>query len=325
MTEALDSRPAAHAPVMVGEVLEALAPRDGGVYVDGTFGAGGYSRAILDAAECRVFAIDRDPLAVALGRDLASRYAGRLTIVEGRFADMDTLLGARGISEVAGIALDIGVSSMQIDDAGRGFSFMRDGPLDMRMEQAGMSAADVVNTVDEGELADILFRFGDERRSRAVARAIARARKVAPIERTRELAAIVGSVVKGRPGHHPATRTFQALRIYVNGEIEQLARGLGAAERLLAPGGRLVVVSFHSVEDRMVKEFFSERSGAASRPSRHVPMAANDGPAPSFRRIGRGAVKPSQRELEINPRARSARLRAAERTSAPAWDMEVAA
>ncbi len=308
-----------HRPVLLDEVLTALAPRDGGVYVDGTFGAGGYARAILDAADCAVWGIDRDPDAVALGAALADFYRGRLTVVGGRFGDMRALLGARGIDKVDGIALDVGVSSPQLDMAERGFSFRLDGPLDMRMERSGTSAADLVNALPEAELADILFRYGEERASRRIARAIVAARRERPITRTGELAELVrGAAPPAKPGPRridAATRTFQALRIVVNDEIGELARALAAAEALLAAGGRLAVVTFHSLEDREVKNFLRARSGAAPRASRHLPATAA-ARAPTFRLIGRQPVRPGAAELAANPRARSARLRAAERTAA---------
>lgn len=312
---------AAHVPVMLPEVLAALAPRAGGSYVDGTFGAGGYSRAILAAAPCKVFAFDRDPKAVAAGRALEAEAGGRLALLESRFSEMDTRLDAEGVSAVEGVVLDIGVSSMQLDEAERGFSFLRDGPLDMRMDPgSGPSAAEVVNTAPEAELAHILRHFGEERRAKAVARAIVRAREAAPLTRTLELVRVVENVLgPKRPGAiHPATRTFQALRIHVNRELEELARGLEAAERLLAVSGRLVVVAFHSLEDRLVKLFLQDRSGTAPKGSRHLPEAAA-GPAPSFRLGRKGAQKPHDAECEANPRARSARLRWAERTEAPAF------
>jgi 16S rRNA (cytosine1402-N4)-methyltransferase len=309
-----------HVPVLLQSVVDALAPADGEMYVDGTFGAGGYSAAVLDSADCTVYAIDRDPAALAAGRQVVARYAGRLVLLEGCFDDMVALLRERGIETVAGVVLDIGVSSMQLDTPERGFSFQHDGPLDMRMSREGRSAADVVNASDEDELADILFTYGEEKRSRAVARAIVRARERAPIERTMELAAIVSSVVRGRPGHHPATRTFQALRVYVNDELGQLSRGLNAAEQVLAPGGRLVVVSFHSLEDRLVKRFLAERAGKIAQGSRHLPPDPAAGRrAPTFRLLYRSAVTPDEAECEVNPRARSAKLRAAVRTDAPAW------
>ncbi|WP_448202559.1 16S rRNA (cytosine(1402)-N(4))-methyltransferase RsmH [Azospirillum sp. sgz302134] len=310
-----------HIPVLLAEVVDALSPRDGGVYVDGTFGAGGYSRAILESADCRVWGIDRDPEAIERGRKLSAAYPGRLEIVEGRFGDMESLLAARGVESVDGVALDVGVSSPQIDEPERGFSFRFDGPLDMRMGRDGPTAADVVNTADEGELADIIFHYGEERMARRVARAIVAARKTAPIERTRQLAEIVRSVVPKGKGDaiDPATRTFQALRIHVNDELGELRRGLAAAESLLKPGGRLAVVSFHSLEDREVKTFLKERSSPPPSPSRHTPSIAVDARAPSFRLLSRKPIVPTETESRHNPRARSARLRAAERTSAPAF------
>ena len=305
-----------HTPVLLNEVLHVLAPKDGGIYVDGTFGAGGYSRAILDAADCAVLGIDRDPDALALGAALADSYKGRLTVIGGRFGDMRALLNARGVDKVDGIALDVGVSSSQLDLAERGFSFRLEGPLDMRMERAGTTAADLVNTLPERELADLIFRFGEERASRRIAHAIVSARRLKPFATTSELAAVVRRVVHARgDAIDPATRTFQALRIAVNDEIGELQRGLEAAEALLDAGGRLAVVAFHSLEDREVKEFLRARSGAAPRPGRHMPERATQ--APTFRLLSRAAIRPSEAEIASNPRARSARLRAAERTGAP--------
>ncbi len=311
-----------HDPVMVAEVVAALQPRDGGLYVDGTFGAGGYSRAILDAADCRVWAIDRDPDAVRDAAELLTRYAGRLTVVEGRFGDMDRLLAERGVGPVDGIALDLGVSSMQIDDPERGFSFRADGPLDMRQERAGRSAADVVNEAPESVLADIIYNYGEERQARRIARAIVAARTNGPIDRTGRLAEIVRAAYRGpAPKIDPATRTFQAIRIEVNGELDEIERGLAAAEILLAPGGRLAVVSFHSLEDRAVKEFLRTASGEVPAASRHIPDTGRRA-TPRFRLVKRGAVKPGAEETARNPRARSARLRIAERTAAPAGRKE---
>ncbi len=311
---------AGHRPVMLREMLAALAPRDGGVYVDGTFGAGGYARAILEAADCLVWGIDRDPTAVAGAARLMRLFAGRLTVIVGRFGALDRLLAERGVTAVDGVVLDLGVSSMQLDDPKRGFSFRADGPLDMRMGPGGRTAADVVNASDEHDLAAILFNLGGERRARAVARAIVAARAERPIARTGELAAIVRRVVRpAADGIDPATRTFQALRIYVNDELGELERGLAAAERVLAPGGRLVVISFHSLEDRRVKAFLAARSGRGGGPSRHAPPSAPQ-PAPTFRPLSRRVVRPGADEIAANPRARSARLRAAERTDAPAWE-----
>jgi 16S rRNA (cytosine1402-N4)-methyltransferase len=324
------AKPGGHQPVMLREVLDALSPRDGGIYVDGTFGAGGYSAGILAAADCRVFGIDRDPEVADRAAALSRRHAGRLTFVPGRFGEMDRLLRARGIELVDGVAFDLGVSSMQIDDAARGFAFSADGPLDMRMEMTGPSAADVVNRQSERALSDILFHYGEERRARRVARAIVDARAQSPITRTRQLADIVRRAVGGRRGGiDPATRSFMALRIYVNDELGEIDRGLAAAEAILAPGGRLAVVTFHSLEDRRVKQFLNVRSRAGHgspviRASRHLPASDRDTPAPSFHMLFRRALPPGVDEVTSNPRARSARLRAAERTAAPAWPREAA-
>ena len=310
--------PADHVPVLCREVVAALQPQDGGVYVDGTFGAGGYSRALLEAAACRVYGIDRDPSAIAAGRAAEMTSDGRLVLVEGRFGDMDELLHERGVSEVDGVALDLGVSSMQIDRAERGFSFRYDGPLDMRMSQSGASAADVVNRAGEQELADIIFQYGEEKRSRRIAHAIVEARRQKPIERSGELAAIVRKAAGGqRDGIDPATRTFQALRIHVNDELGELQRGLTAASALLRSGGRLAVVSFHSLEDRIVKTFVREGSGALPRGSRLAPSAlaseARAGRPATLRAATRKPIEPGPGEIEANPRARSARLRVAEK------------
>jgi len=313
--------PPDHTPVLLDAVLAALMPRDGAVYVDGTFGAGGYSAALLRAARCRVVGIDRDPLSVRRGAALAALHAGRLTLVEGRFGDIERLVGDAAPGPIAGIALDLGVSSMQIDSAERGFSFRHDGPLDMRMAGAGESAADLVARLSEEELAELIRSLGEERFARRVARAIVAARQGAPIERTGELAQIVRRAIPTHePGLDAATRTFQALRIAVNDELGELDRGLAGAERVLMPGGRLAIVAFHSLEDGRVKSFLRQRSGAAAATSRHAPPAP-DAPPPSFRLIGRRAVRPSADEIRRNPRARSARLRAAERTAAPPWPM----
>ena len=308
---------ALHAPVMVAEVAAALAPRDGDVLVDATYGRGGYTRALLEAARTRIYAIDRDPEAIAHGAQLAALYPGRLTLVEGRFGEMDQLLAARDVSPVDGVALDVGVSSPQIDDAERGFSFRADGPLDMRMEKSGATAADLVNSASEQELAETIATLGEERHARRVARAICTARREAPIQRTLELAEIVRRVVpRAKDGIDPATRTFQAIRLRVNDELGELERGLAAAERILRPGGRIAVVSFHSLEDRIVKRFLRARSGGEGV-SRHAPEKS--GPAPSFDLEGRKAIEASPAEIARNPRARSARLRIARRTEAPAW------
>lgn len=311
----------AHIPVLLSEVLEALRPAAGEVYIDGTFGAGGYSRAILESAPCRVIAIERDPMAFAGGQQMVAQFGGRLTLVPTTFSDMERAARDAGFTHVDGVVLDIGVSSMQLDDPERGFSFLREGPLDMRMSQAGPSAADVVNSADEETLADILYEFGEERRSRAIARAIVKARTDAPITTTKALAGIVERVL-GRPrkdDKHPATRTFQALRIHVNDELGELERALGAAERLLSPEGRLVVVTFHSLEDRIVKRFLQERSGKVPGLSRHMPVSHAAITEPSFRILNTRGVKPNEKETEANPRARSARLRTGIRTHAPPW------
>lgn len=312
---ALADATARHVPVLCDEVVEALAPQAGEVFLDGTFGAGGYARALLDAADCRVIGLDRDRDALTEAEQWAPLYDGRLSLVEGTFGSLDESLSA----PVNGIVLDIGVSSMQLDRARRGFSFLRDGPLDMRMSQQGTSAADLVNAAEEGELADIFFQYGEERRSRALARAVVDARRAQPIETTGMLAAIIEQASPPKKGQaHPATRVFQALRIAVNDELGELARGLAAAERVLGEGGRLAVVTFHSLEDRIVKRFFQQRAEAkGSGVSRYAP----DSPAaaaPSFEMLSRKPIAPGEAELDRNPRARSAKLRAARRTAAPA-------
>jgi 16S rRNA (cytosine1402-N4)-methyltransferase len=305
-----------HAPVLLHEMLAALAVRDGGVYLDGTFGAGGYSRAILQAGAARVFALDRDPAAVARGRELATRWPN-LTVLEGRFGDMAELLGAYGVRQLDGVVLDLGVSSMQLDEAARGFSFALDGPLDMRMSGAGTTAAEVVNSADVETLTEILQRYGEEPAARRIAKATVQRRQRRPLERTHELVDLVASVIGTRPGRiDPATRTFQALRIYVNDELGELERALPAAEALLAPRGRLVVVAFQSLDDRIVKRFLAERSEVAPRPSRHQPMVATAA-VPRWRLPAKRMVRPGTAEIAANPRARSARLRWAERLATP--------
>ena len=305
---------APHVPVLVNAVVASLAIAGGEDVVDGTFGAGGYTRAMLSAGAGRVIAFDRDPDAIAEGPSLVSD--ARLTLVNERFSQMDRVLAERGIDQVEAIALDVGVSSMQIDRAERGFSFQADGPLDMRMSQSGMTAAQFLNEADEAEIARVLRDHGEEPRARSVARAIVAAR---PLERTAELAAIVRKAAGFRPGQKsdPATRTFQAIRIHLNAELEELEEGLQAAERALKPGGRIAVVTFHSLEDRIVKRFFRERSGGMPAGSRHRPERT-DPREPTFERVAK-PVSPTERELADNPRARSARLRSAVRTSAQSW------
>jgi len=305
-----------HIPVLGREAVEMLDVRDGGIYVDATFGAGGYSRAILSVPGTRVIGIDRDRSAVTGGFDLVEQSDGRLTLVEDRFSNLADVCAAQGMAEVDGVVMDVGVSSMQLDQAERGFSFRLGGPLDMRMGHDGPTAADVVAKASEADLANIIYIFGEERYSRAVARAIVAARKEAPITTTQALADIVGKVVHSKPNEiHPATRTFQGLRIFVNAELDELHLALAAAERALKPGGRLVVVSFHSLEDRIVKDFFNAR-GKSGGGSRHLPELAQA--APSFQILTKRPVTPGEAEVAANPRARSAKLRAAERTTAPA-------
>jgi len=305
---------AAHISVLGREAIEYLAPREGGIYVDATFGAGGYSRAILQIPGTQVVGIDRDRTAIARGFDLVDRSDGRLTLVEERFSHLAEVCSAQGYRTVDGVVMDVGVSSMQLDQAGRGFSFRLDGPLDMRMSPEGPTAAEVIARVSEAELADIIYLFGEERYSRKVARAIVTARNEVPMVTTRVLADLIAKVVRSKPGDiHPATRTFQALRIFVNEELDELSSALTAAERVLKPGGRLVVVSFHSLEDRIVKNFLAERSKSGGG-SRHLPEVAQA--APSFQVLTRRPVVPGEREIADNPRARSAKLRAAERNAA---------
>lgn len=317
-----------HIPVLISEVLETLAPAAGEIYLDGTFGAGGYTRAILEAADCSVLALDRDPNAIRDAAPLVAQFGGRLKIAETPFSQMEDAVQAELQGrQVDGVVLDIGVSSMQLDDAERGFSFQSDGPLDMRMSSSGMSAADFLNTAEEEEIANVIYVYGEEHRSRAIARAIVRRREEAPFARTLELADVVSWVFHGRKvdGRHPATRTFQALRIFVNDELGELVNGLAAAERILKPGGRLVVVSFHSLEDRIVKKFLTERSGKTAGSSRHLPPELIKSADPSFRLVNSRPLTPSKGELEVNPRSRSARLRAAVRTDAAAWPLDTGA
>src|SRR6478752_443494 len=309
------AKQAPHVPVLVSDVIAALILQGGETVIDGTFGAGGYTRALLSAGAGRVIGFDRDPDAIEAGRSLVPDP--RLELIQENFSQMDRVLADRGIAPVDGIALDIGVSSMQLDRAERGFSFQADGPLDMRMSRSGLTAAEFLNTAEEAEIARVLRDYGEEPRARAIARAIVAAR---PVERTAELAAIVRRAAGFRQGQKsdPATRTFQAIRIHLNAELEELEQGLRAAERALRPGGRIAVVTFHSLEDRIVKRFLKERSGNVPAGSRHRPQVAR-GPAPTCEKVAK-PVSPSERELARNPRARSARLRTAVRTDAPAWD-----
>lgn len=313
-----------HIPVMLDHVVEHLAPKPGEVILDGTFGGGGYTRAILDAADCRVIGVDRDPDALVRSEEVSAQYGDRFTMLEGRFGELDALIEANGISGLDGVVLDLGVSSFQLDQGERGFSFMREGPLDMRMGRNGPSAADVVNSLDEGLIADILFQLGEERDSRRIARRIVAARNEAPFQTTLQLADVIEQAMGGRRGKrtHPATKAFQALRMYVNDELGELARAMLAAERVLNEGGRLVIVTFHSLEDRMVKNFMAERAGKTSGGSRFMPEAAGSGPAASFEAV-RKVSAPEKAEIEANARARSSKLRSAIRTSAPAWDASV--
>jgi 16S rRNA (cytosine1402-N4)-methyltransferase len=315
--------PARHIPVLLDEVLSLLAPAAGGIFIDGTFGAGGYSRAILDRG-AEVIAIDRDPEAIAGGEAMAREAGGRLTLVSGRFSGLDRIARDHGHGGIDGVVLDVGVSSIQLDQPARGFSFRADGPLDMRMGAEGPSAADVVNRLEVGDLARIIAVLGEEKRARAVARAIGAARERAPITSTLELARIVaGAVGRTTPGIDPATRTFQALRIFVNRELDELAEALGASERMLIAGGRLVVVAFHSLEDRIVKRFLADRSAVVSGGSRHAPERTV--PPPTFALLTPAAVTPSEGEIAGNPRARSAKLRAARRTAATARPLDAVA
>lgn len=313
MTAESDAR---HVPVLGREAIAFLAPHDGGVYLDATFGAGGYSRAILDISGTRVIGIDRDRTAIADGFDLVDKSDGRLTLVEDRFSNLEAICAAQGSDKIDGVVMDIGVSSMQLDRAERGFSFRNDGPLDMRMGSEGPSAADVIAKASEADLANVIYIFGEERHSRAVARAIVRARAEAPITTTKALADIVSRIVRAKPGEiHPATRTFQGLRIFVNEELDELHAALTASEHVLKPGGRLVVVSFHSLEDRIVKNFLNGRAKTGGG-SRHLPETEKNDP--SFELLTKRPVTADEGEVTANPRARSAKLRAAQRTRASA-------
>jgi 16S rRNA (cytosine1402-N4)-methyltransferase len=309
--------PAPHVPVLLAEVIAALRIAEGETHVDGTFGAGGYTKAILEKGAARVYAFDRDPDAIQEGEALAASSGGRLTLVPERFSRMRQALADRGVEAVDGVTLDIGVSSMQLDRAERGFSFQADGPLDMRMAREGRSAADFLNDAPEEEIADILYRYGEEPKSRRIARAIVAAR---PIERTAQLAGIVRKALGWHAGmkKDPATRTFQAIRIHLNEELQELEGGLEAAEQVLGPGGRLAVVTFHSLEDRIVKRFLKERSGDLPAGSRHLPEQARLSPPASFDAVAR-PVRAGEAETKANPRARSATLRVARRTAASPW------
>jgi 16S rRNA (cytosine1402-N4)-methyltransferase len=306
-----------HVPVLLAPILRIVAPVRG-VWMDGTFGAGGYARALLEAGAARVIGVDRDPEALARAEGWAGDFGGRLVLREGRFGELDRIAAEAGAPALDGVVLDIGVSSMQLDQAARGFSFQKDGPLDMRMSRTGPSAADLVNTLAEARLADVLYQLGEERAARRIARAIVADRRRAPFETTLQLSGLIERLLpRPKPGQpHAATRSFQALRIAVNDELGELARGLGAAEAALAPGGWLAVVTFHSLEDRIVKRYLALRSGAAPRGSRHAPEAAAE--AARFALVTRKAVVPDAAEIAANPRARSAKLRVARRLAAPA-------
>ncbi|WP_375206697.1 16S rRNA (cytosine(1402)-N(4))-methyltransferase RsmH [Hyphococcus sp.] len=312
---------AAHQPVMLKEVIAALAPKKGGVYVDATFGAGGYARAILNAADCTVYGFDRDPTAIERAKEWAKEFSGRLFLINRPFAEMREALNEEGVEVIDGVVFDLGVSSMQLDEAERGFSFRHEGPLSMRMDGEKPDAEDVIARADAQDLAAIFRRYGEENRASAIARAIIREREKAPITTTDQLASIVEKATpvparqKGKKKIHPATRVFQALRIFVNDELGQLIAGLRAAERLLRPAGRLVVVAFHSLEDRIVKRFLASRSESKGGGSRHLPPAER--PPASFELLYPRALEPSNEETADNPRARSAKLRAAVRTEAP--------
>ena len=306
-----------HKPVLLDEMICALRPRDGGKYIDGTFGAGSYSRAILESANCNVWAIDRDPDAISdnAATSLVKKFSGRLVVIQGRFGDMKALLSRCGLQKADGITLDLGISSKQLDNGNRGFSFRRDGPLDMRLSKVGRTAADIVNKTSETKLAEIIYKNGEEPEARRIARAISAARDLKKITSTAQLADIVRSTVRSRKARKidPATKTFQALRIEVNDELTELERGLNATEILLSPGGRLAIVSFHSLEDRIVKNFLRSRSGVHMGRSRHLPTQQAAYNSITFRLIKRGVVKPTRSEIQNNPRARSARMRIAER------------
>lgn len=315
---------APHVPVLLRPLLKAVSPVSG-TWIDGTFGAGGYARGLLEAGADRVIGIDRDPLALEMASGWAGDYEGRLQVVQNNFANLDEVAEEHAPEGLDGVVLDLGVSSMQLDLAERGFSFMKDGPLDMRMSQQGPSAADLVNEMDEAELADTIYLYGEERASRRIAKFIIRAREEAPFETTLQLADLIERALgRGKPGQsHPATRTFQALRIAVNDEYGALAEGLMAAERALKPGGQLAVVSFHSIEDRMVKRFFQLRTGHSGNVNRYAPVQEAEEAA--FTQKTKKGIGPDDQELEENPRSRSARLRVGIRTAKPAEDIDRAA
>ncbi len=311
-----DTSSTGHVPVMLTEVLQTLAPASGEVYIDGTFGAGGYTRAILEKADCSVYAIDRDPHAYQRALNMEKSFSGRMHPLKGCFGDMQALIATQGIERVDGIVLDLGVSSIQLSDAIRGFSFQHDGPLDMRMGDEGISAYDVVNSFDEAEIADIIYTYGEEKASRRIARAIVSARQQQPIETTKQLVSVIHSVIPRHGGMKidPATRSFQGIRIFVNDEMGEIDRALAAAEKILKPGGRLVVVSFHSLEDARVKKFFREKSGKAESVSRHMPFMPSAVPI-IFELLQSSGIAPTDAETSVNPRARSARLRWGVRTA----------
>ncbi len=309
----------AHQPVMISEVLDVMQPENGAVYLDATFGAGGYSRGLLQKANCEIYAIDRDPATEIFAAELAKKFPERFYFIEGCFSQMVNLLAARGVYSVDGIVMDLGVSSMQLDDAKRGFSFMRDGPLDMRQGRDGITAAKVVNEFSEQELADIFYIYGEERRARQIARAVVRERAKQPIESTLQLADIISNVVSGGQNIHPATRSFQALRIYVNRELDELEEALNSSIKMLKCRAKLIVVTFHSLEDRLVKHFLRKYSGMRDAGSRHMPMIDNDDPV-YFDLPEKKPRLPTDEEVEYNPRARSAKLRWAIRISSNSKD-----
>jgi 16S rRNA (cytosine1402-N4)-methyltransferase len=310
-----------HIPVLCEEVLRLLQPKNNEIFIDGTFGAGGHTLGLLKSCDCRVLALDRDPTAIECAEELASKFTSRLSLSHRSFSQLQCAALEFGLKSVDGVLLDVGLSSMQIDNSNRGFSFQHDGPLDMRMSCVGPTASDVVNTFDEDQLADIFLSLGEVRHARKIAREIMRQRVKKPFTRTKELADLIIRVMGGRRWGeiHPATQAFQALRIYVNDELTELKKGLQAAEAILKPEGRLVVITFHSLEDRIVKHFLRERSGKADHGSRYKPSPRRTFSAPSFRIINSRPLTPNESEINVNPRARSARLRAAQRTEAPIW------